>query len=124
MTSILNNSRRPDITVNISGRIDITSRIVKLLNMQAGDVVDVCQHGVEYFLYVRRTSQEIVGRHEGLCFPTSRGGRGSYRTWSVRLAKALRDVCGKEDYIVRFPCGEAQVIDEKIYVPIIVRNPL
>ena len=125
MTSLLpTTTRRPDITVNISGRIDITCRIAKMLNLNPGDVIDVCKSGVEYYLYVRHLAVDIVGRHEGQCYPTSRGGRGSYRTWSVRLAKAIRDANGCEDFILRLPCGEPQIINEKIYVPIIIRCAL
>lgn len=124
MTSLLPNSRRPDITVNFSGRIDITCRIARLLDLHPGDVIDVCQSGPEYYLHVRYSAADVVGRHEGQCFPTSRGGRGSYRAWSVRLARALRDVAGCQDLILRLPCGEAAVIDEKIYIPIIIRCAL
>lgn len=124
MTSLLPNSRRPDLTVNISGRIDITCRIARLLNLQPGDVIDVCKSGMEYYLYVRHLAANIVGRHEGQCFPTSRGGRGSFRTWSVRLAKAIRAASGCEDFILRLPCGAAEVINEKVYVPIIIRCAL
>lgn len=122
MTSLLPDStRRPDITVNISGRIDITCRIARLLKLNPGDVIDVCRSEVEYYLYVRHLAADIVGRHEGQCFPTSRGGRGSYRTWSVRLAKAIREASGSEDLIIRLPCGEPEVINEKVYIPIIIR---
>ena len=124
MTSLLPNSRRPDLTVNLSGRIDITCRIARKLDLHPGDVIDVCQSGPEYYLYVRHLAANIVGRHEGQCFPTSRGGRGSYRTWSVRLARAIRAASGNEDFILRLPCGEAVVIDNKIYIPIIIRCSL
>ena len=120
MTSLLPNSRRPDITVNVTGRIDITCRIARKLDLHPGDVIDVSQSGQEYYLYVRHTADNIVGRHEGQCYPTSRGGHGSYRTWSVRLARAIRAASGHADMILRFPCGEAVVIDNKIYIPIII----
>lgn len=124
MTSILPNSRRPDLTVNISGRIDITARVARLLNLQPGDVIDVSVSGPEYYLYVRHLASEIVGRHEGKCFATRPTGRGSLRTWSVRLAKALRAASGSRELIVRFPCGDPVIIDNKIHIPIIIHNLL
>ncbi len=124
MTSLIPISRRPDITVNVTGRIDITCRIARLLDLHPGDVIDVCQSGPEYFIYLRHKAAEIRGRHEGQCFPTSRGGRGSYRTWSVRLARAIRAAGGFEDLVLRLPCGEAVTINEKIYIPIIIRCAL
>lgn len=125
MTSLLPNSRRPDLTVNISGRIDITSHIARALLLQPGDVIDVCCNEREFYLYVRYDAANVVGRHEGRCYPTSRHGRGgSYRTWSVRLAKALRTACGAADHMLRLPCGEAQIINGKVHIPIITRHPL
>lgn len=124
MTSLLPNSRRPDLTVNISGRIDITCRIARMLDLHPGDVIDVCQSGQEYYLYVRHLAADLRGRHEGQCYPTSRGGNGSYRTWSVRLARAIRAAGGYDDLILRFPCGEAVTVNEKTCVPIIIRCSL
>lgn len=124
MNSILPNSRRPDLTINSSGRIDITSRVARMVGLHPGDVIDIASSGPEYYLYVRHPAADIVGRHEGQCFPTSRGGHGSYRTWSVRLAKALRAACGSESTVLRFPCGPAETINDKIYIPIIIRCTL
>lgn len=124
MTSLLPNSRRPDLTINLSGRIDITCRIVRMLGLHPGDVIDVCMIGPEYYLYVRHHVQNLVGRHEGQCFPTSRGGHGSYRTWSVRLARAIRAAVGNANAALRLPCGDAQLIGDRLYVPIIIRCAL
>lgn len=120
MTSLLPVSRRPDITVNAAGRIDITARVARILQLNPGDVIDVCQNGPEYFLYVRFRAPEVVGRHEGQCRPSSRSGNGSYRTWSVRLAAAIRQAAGSQQLILRLPCGTPQVIDNKVYIPIII----
>ncbi len=130
MTSILQSTRRPDITVNASGRIDITARIARLLNLHPGDVIGISREGVEYYLYVRLAASAAVGRHEGACLPTSRRSRGgSFRTWSVRLASALREAAGPAALgsplaTLRLPCGEPRVINDKTYIPIIIRCAL
>ncbi len=125
MTSILPNSRRPDLTVCASGRIDITSRIARTLDLQPGDIIDVSYSDREYYLYIRRRASDAVGRHEGHCFPTLRGrNRGSYRTWSVRLAKAIHKACNNNTPTLRLPCGEARIVNERVYIPIIIHCKL
>ena len=125
MTSILTNTRRPDISVNAAGRIDITARVARSLAMEPGDVIDIAAEGREYYLYVRHKASNLRGRHVGQCFPTSRIGRGgSYRTWSVQLAAAIRSAAGTGELSLRLPCGEAVVINDKVYVPIIMKCAL
>ena len=43
MASLLGNTRRPDISFYKNGRIDIASRVVRMLDIQEGDwILDLC----------------------------------------------------------------------------------
>lgn len=51
--------RKVDVYFRKSGRIDITSRVAKALNIQDGDVINVLSADSEYFLYVERRAADI-----------------------------------------------------------------
>lgn len=51
--------RKVDIYFRKGGRIDITSRVVKALSIQDGDVINVLSADNEYFLYVERRAADI-----------------------------------------------------------------
>ena len=104
MKSLLGNSRRPDISFHKNGRIDITARVAKKLNLQTGDVIDVAFDGVEYYLYIQHKSNELIGKHESQCFPTKRGSN-NFRAYSARLCRNIIDLSDAED-VVRLPVGE------------------
>jgi hypothetical protein len=125
MTSLLNNSRKPDISFNRTGRIDVSARIAHQLNLNAGDVIDIATHEREYYLHVKYSADSVVGRHEGTCYPTTRHG-GSFRASSVRLCKAMIDASGinPDAQQLRLPCGAPETINDKIYIPIIIHNVL
>lgn len=124
MTSFLPSTRRPDITVTPSGRIDIAARVVRLLNMQPGDVIGLTHIDSEYYLYIRLRAQQVVGRHECRVRPTTRRARGTFRTWSVRLARFIRSAAQASQLVLRFPCGEPHIVDNITYIPIIIRSIL
>lgn len=125
MTSLLPDSRRPDMSVCFSGRIDITSRVARMLNLHPGDVIDICHSGSEYYLYVRISASEAVGRHEGQCYPTSNSAAGgTFRVWSARLARAILDASGSGNRKLRFPCGLPVIINNKTYIPAIIHCSL
>ena len=62
MQSILGNTRKADITFYASGRIDISARVAKHLQLSRGDVLDIMIDQDEFYLYVRLRSPN--GRHE------------------------------------------------------------
>lgn len=104
MTSILDNTRRPDITFHSSGRIDITARVAKALALRPGDTIDIARDTGEYYLYVKH--RNAVGRHEAQCAPTYKGRTcNNLRAHSKRLCQAVLKVNG--NYLeARLPVGE------------------
>jgi hypothetical protein len=124
MTSLLNNTRRPDITFNRNGRVDISARIAHLLSLCSGDVIDIAVHDNEYYIYVKYCGGNIVGRHEGQCYSTTRSGHGTFRTWSVQLCKAIHNANGGNTAALRLPCGMPVIFNGKTYIPIIIHNAL
>ena len=122
MNSVLQNTRRHDITVARSGRIDLTARVVHLLDIRPGDVLDISIDGCEWYLYVRLRAP-LIGRHVAQCYPSSRRGRtsGSYRLYSKQLADAVYSATGRTDSVLRLPCGTPVTIANKLYLPIIIR---
>ena len=94
MTSLLPNSRRPDVIFHPNGRIDITARIAKVLQLQNGDVIDVAVSYEEYLLYVRLRATKCVGRHEATVHPTNKGKHrnNNFRAYSQRLCKSIRSI--------------------------------
>lgn len=120
-----NNTRRPDISFRPDGCIDITSRIVRLLRLSPGDVIDVAEiYPGEYCLYVRHNDM-VYGRHEGRCYPVIKcNTTGAYRAWSKRLTDAMQSVSGIQNIKLKFPCGTPITQDNKIFIPIILKLPL
>lgn len=128
MTSLLDDSRKPDITFHSSGRIDITARVVKLLEICQGDVIDVMTDGLEYMLYVRHRAANISGAHEAQCYPTNRGRRTrNFRCHSRRLCQTLIAKVKPSASELRLTAGELVNRPDltcKVLVPLITRNPL
>lgn len=128
MTSLLPNSRRPDVSFYPDGRIDITARIAKMLELQSGDVIDVAAHYGEYLLYVRLRASECVGRHEAQVYPTKKGKRPShnFRAYSHSLnQELLKVVYGKSSMAARLPAGTPVTFGiYGVAVPLITQNPL
>ena len=129
MTSLLQNTRRPDVTFHSSGRIDITARIARSLSLSKGDVIDIATDGNEYLLYVRHRAENITGTHEAQCWPTNHGKHhcNNFRCQSRRLSKAIIDQVSPCASVLRLPAGPAvkhASIGYDCAVPLITRNPL
>lgn len=129
MTSLLPNTRRPDIIFHPNGRIDITARIAKMLNLQGGDVIDVALSNGEYLLYVRLRATECVGRHDATVHPTNKGKRrnNNFRAYSRRLCKAMRSAISglSTEKSLRLPAGTPVLIEQNLTaIPLITHNPL
>ena len=124
MTTLLTNTRRPDISFHANGRIDITARTAKLLGLKPGDVIDIAVDSNEYLLYVRHRA--AVGRHEAQCYRTNRRSVvcNNLRAYSRRLCDIILAMHhGAQD--VRLPVGELQQHAELgAVLPIIIRNNL
>lgn len=119
MESILGNSRRPDVTFYLSGRIDITSRVARLLRLNEGDVVDIGIHQNEYYIYVRNRSNSVIGKHEAQCF-ASKKNSCNFRAYSKKLCSAILQLTQATK--ARIPAGEAiELPNVGVAVPLIVR---
>lgn len=96
MQSILgNNTRKADIIFSSTGRIDITARIAKHLQLSRGDVIDVMVDNGEYYLYVKRRTP-VNGRYEAMVLPTNKRGN-HFRAYSRRLCSAILRASGVAD---------------------------
>ena len=122
MNTILGRTRRPDVTFYRNGKVDITSRVSRLLDIEAGDVIDIAADGIEYYLYVRHKRADIVGRHEGQVYATYRGRCRNYRCHSKRLCEAVLRVTNGN--VARLPVGEVEIKDGRKMLPIIIRANL
>lgn len=118
--SILGNTRRADISFHSSGKIDISSRIVKALGMVDGDVIDIMAGKGEFYLYVSLHASDICGRHEAQCHSSMRGCR-HFRTWCRRLCSAILSECGGAKR-VGFAAGEVVEINGRKTIAIITKN--
>ena len=126
MTSLLPNSRRPDVIFHSNGRIDITARIARMLQLQNGDVIDVAVSCEEYLIYVRLRAAECVGRHEATVHPTNKGNN-NFRAYSHRLCKSIRSILNgfPAEKPLRLPAGSPVIFGPNgTAVPLITRNPL
>lgn len=104
MTTILQYTRRPDITFHGDGRIDITARVAKALALQPGDTIDIARDTGEYYLYVKH--RNAVGRHEAQCRATNHGKTcNNMRAHSKQLCQAVLTVNGN-CLEARLPVGE------------------
>lgn len=123
MAGILGNTRRPDVTFYRNGRIDITSRVAKLLDLRNGDVVDIDRMCGEWRLFIRHRNDNIIGAHEARCYPSKKNSR-NYRAYSKRLCDAILTEVGAAK-IVRLAAGEC--VNFSFYskaIPLITCNPI
>ncbi len=121
LTSILGSTRKADITFHPNGKIDITSRIVKALDIRAGDVIDIMKGGGEFYLFVSSRSSDNCGRHQAVCYPSKRGAH-HFRTYSIALTIAIIPASSRA---VGFPAGEVVEVNGHRAIPIITKfsNP-
>lgn len=123
MKSILPFSRKHDLSFFPSGRIDISAHIARQLLLAPGDVIDIALHGGEWYLYIKLRAGSYVGRHEGRVWATA-NGKGTFRTCSQKLARAVIAAAGIATNCLRCPCGEAININNNTYITIILNCSL
>lgn len=98
MESLLGNTRRPDVSFYKDGRIDITSRVARSLNLCDGDVVDIAKSDRELYLYVKWRKADVVGKHTAQCRATKQHKScTNFRLFSVKLCTTILDMCGAEN---------------------------
>lgn len=121
MEKILANTRRPDITFYADGHIHITVRIARILQLSSESCINIAIDNGEYLLFAEQY-KNMIGKHSARCYSINKGGQ-YFRANSVRLCRAIMNVCGTTDCAPLF-CGEPVIIRNKTYIPIITRKTL
>lgn len=121
-TRILGQTRRSDISFHLSGKIELSSRIVRALGISPGDVIDIMTSNAEFYLFVALRAASACGRHEAACYPSNRSGR-HYRASSVRLCRAILARIPNDGH-ARFPAGDPTEINGIKAIPIITKRSL
>ena len=119
MQSVLGNTRKADITFHRGGRINISSRVSKSLDLAHGDVIDIIEGQGETYLYVKHRSP-VVGKHEGMVFRSNKNGH-HFIASSITLCRYIMSRCGGGDK-VRLCCGDpAEIQHYGTALPIIIK---
>ena len=118
--------RKVDVYFRKSGRIDITSRVVKALNIQDGDVINVLSADGEYFLYVERRAADIrngMARYRHAVRRT-KSNDNMLRCQSIALTDAVNAITEAEEswLFVGTPRSLANFGVNADGVPLIVHN--
>lgn len=103
MQSILGNTRKADITFHRGGRICISARVSKSLDLAHGDIIDIMRGEGELYLVVKHRAP-VVGRHEGMVFLSNKNGHHCIAS-SIRLCSYILNECHAAEY-VKLCCGE------------------
>ena len=110
MNHLLDNTRRHDITFNVSGRIEISARATRALDLHPGDVIDVAIDEVrrECYLYIKHRAEKLSGRHKAQCHVTNSRVKkcNSLRAHSVELCRQMLDMRGYSAIQARLPVGD------------------
>ncbi len=86
--SILGHTRRPDITFSRQGKVELSARLSRLLNLMPHDVVDILQDDRTGDCYVYCKHRSNGTRHDAQVFPTNRYGN-HFRLHSKKLCRAV-----------------------------------
>lgn len=126
MKHLLENTRRHDITFNASGRIEISSRVTRALDLHPGDVIDVAidEVGRECYLYIKHRAEKLSGRHKAQCHVTNSRVKkcNSLRAHSVELCRQVLDMRGFSATQARLPVGDpVEIPGTGKALPIIIR---
>lgn len=123
MKHLLDNSRRHDITFNAGGRIEISARVTRALDLHAGDVIDIAvdERTREVYLYVKHRAP-LAGRHKAQCYRTGKGRTcNSLRAHSVEICRQVLDMRGFSCLQARLPVGDPIEIQGVKALPLIIR---
>lgn len=119
MQSLVPHSRRADITFNKNGIIDISSHVVKTLNIQDDDILDFCNDKRELYLTVKYKAADVVGRHLNRVFRSNKRGN-HYRLYSSFITRYIFQITKSQSSKLSLNCGAITVINERVYLPIIL----
>lgn len=121
MIKLLEHTRKPDITFNRNGIIQITSRLARALSLCPGDAINITISKGEYLLH--SIKKNGTGRLEAQCYQTKKGNN-HYCANSVKLCRAILNMTGTTKTRVSFMTGTPITINSTTYIPIITLNPL
>ena len=123
MENIIERTRRKDITFYKSGRIDITARVARILNLKQGDSINISKDENGEFLLFAQHNQ--FGRHCAKVYKTCCKGL-NFRANSKKLYWSLVSICEVKTTAekVSFFCGEQTNINNITYLPIITKLPI
>lgn len=123
MKTMLNNTRRHDITFNVDGRIEISARATRALGLHPGDVIDIAidERSREVYLYIKHRAP--AGRHKAQCYRTGKGRTcNSLRAFSVDICRQVLDMRGYSCTQAKLPVGDPITVDGiNKALPIIIR---
>lgn len=123
MKTMLNNTRRHDITFNVDGRIEISARATRALGLHPGDVIDIAvdERSREVYLYIKH--RQPTGRHKAQCYRTGKGRTcNSLRAFSVDICRQVLDMRGYSCTQAKLPVGDPIEVDGiSQALPIIIR---
>lgn len=89
MQSVITRFRKPDITFFPCGRIDITAKVAKALDLQDGDSIDVATDNGDFFLYVRRRFDPECDFRFNATVHSTKGRSYNFRAYSVELCQGI-----------------------------------
>lgn len=121
MIKLLEHTRRPDITFQRNGRINITARIARMLNLCPGDSINILINDGECLLGALHHNN--IGRHVASVHPTKKGS-SNYSANSVSLCRAFLDYCNFTGPRAAFMVGLPMEVAGTVYLPIIYKMPL
>lgn len=123
MKTMLNNTRRHDITFNADGRIEISARATRALDLHPGDVIDIAidERSREVYLYAKHRAP--AGRHKAQCYRTGKGRTcNSLRAHSIEICRQVLDMRGYSCTQAKLPVGDPIAVDGiNQALPIIIR---
>lgn len=122
METLLNQTRRPDITFCRNGRIFISARVARLLDISPGDSINIAVTDGEFLLFAMRHPMGF-GRNIARCFPTRKHSRNLSAN-SVELCLKFFAACNIHAQRAAFFTGESLSSGQTTYLPIITRHPI
>ncbi len=124
MQNLLSHNRRPDLTFHKSGRIDISARVVGILNLRPGDVVSIARENDGFFLFIVARCDETAPHfsYSGRCFSANKAS-SSLRTQSrILCGEMLR--ASRRNKVAKLPVGDLVTTPVGMALPIITQNAL
>jgi hypothetical protein len=103
MLRLLSNTRRHDVTFYPSGRIDISARAARALNLSSGDIIDIAIDGTEYLLYVRMRASSACGSYQAVVHATKSRSR-NFRCYSRAICSHM--LAANPSQQLRIPFGK------------------